>query len=93
MSTRAGGAVTLALGDALRCNVAIDASGLFTSEAVLAGGVEAWVGGLGMRVGHDGRSGATAGLSLRLENVQVDWAIVLRRDLGQAHSVSVAFRF
>ncbi len=89
---RIGVAVSLRLDRGLVCNAAIDVEGLLSPAPDIAGGVETWIGGLAGRVGYDG-TGATAGLSLRFENFQMDWAMAMRPDLGDAHRVSLAFRF
>ena len=89
---RIGVAVSLRLDERLVCNAAIDVEGLLSPAPDIAGGVETWIGGLAGRVGYDG-TGATAGLSLRFENFQMDWAMAMRPDLGDAHRVSLAFRF
>jgi len=91
---------SLTLGAALRLqpmrevgwNLAFEASRLFTAYAALAMGVEAWIGGLGARVGFDG-AGATFGLSIRFTALEIDWAYAGRSDLGDSHRVSLSLRF
>ena len=87
-----GAALTLDPTDGVRWNAAIEASGLFTSEATLSAGLEAWIGGLGARVGFDGE-GPTFGLSLLFPTLRVDWAFSTRSDLGNSHRVALALRF
>lgn len=69
-----------------------DGTGLLGSSPGLAAGIEAWVGGVGARVGYDG-TGLTCGLSARFPGLEVDWAYAARDDLGDSHRVSVALRF
>ena len=91
---------SLTLGAALRLdpmddvvwNISFQASRLFAASAALAMGLEAWIGGVGARVGFDG-TGATFGLSVRFTALQIDWAYAGRLDLGDSHRVSLTLRF
>jgi hypothetical protein len=91
-AVRLGVAVTLIPAADVLWNAAIEASGLFSSVLRFAGGVEAWIGGLGARVGYDG-DGPTFGLSVRFSTLQVDWAYATRSDLGDSHRVGLTLRF
>ncbi len=91
-SLRLGAAVTLAPTDEVLWSAAFEAVGLFSPLPRLAAGLEAWIGGLGARVGFDGR-GPTFGLSVRFTSLQFDWAYAMRSDLGDSHRVSFTFRF
>jgi len=91
-SLRLGTAIVLRPMSGVRWQAAFEASGLFGVRPALSGGIEAWVGGLAARVGHDG-SDATFGLSIEFGNARVDWAYASRSDLGDSHRVLLAFRF
>jgi len=91
-SIRIGLALTLSPASDVRWNATFEASGLFSSAAALSAGIEAWIGGLGARVGYDGE-GPTFGLSIRFDALQIDWAYVTRTDLGNSHRVSISVRF
>jgi len=87
-----GAALTLEPGQGVLWNAVFEASGLFSPTASLAAGLEAWIGGLGARVGFDGQ-GPTFGLSIRFTTLQIDWAYASRSDLGDSHRVSLSLRF
>jgi len=87
-----GGALTLAPAQGVLWNAAIEATDLFSSLAHLTFGLEAWIGGLGARVGFDGRS-PTFGLSVLFATLQLDWAYAMHADLGDSHRVSLSIRF
>lgn len=89
---RLGAAVTLKPSDRVRWNAVFETCGLFLTDTRMAGGVEAWIGGLAARVGHDG-SRATFGLTVRFDNFQVDWAYAALTELAASHRVSLTFRF
>jgi len=72
-------------------NAAFEVSGIFTDAIAFGGGLEAWIGGLGARVGYDGW-GPTFGLTARVSSLQVDWAYAVRPDLGSSHRVSFSLR-
>ncbi|RLE32826.1 hypothetical protein DRJ24_06035 [Candidatus Acetothermia bacterium] len=91
-SLRIGLALTLSPAPDVLWNAAFEASGLFSSASSLSGGIEAWIGGLGARVGYDGE-GPTFGLSIRFNALQIDWAYATRGDLGDSHRVSLSLRF
>lgn len=91
-SLRLGAALALEPADDVRWNATFEAGGLFSGGADLAAGLEAWIGGLGARVGFDGE-GPTFGLSLRFETLELDWAYTSRADLGGSHRVALALRF
>ena len=91
-SIRLGAAITLSPSADVLWNTSFEAAGLFSATPHLAAGLEAWIGGLGARVGFDGR-GPTFGLSVRFESLQFDWAYAMRSDLGDSHRVSFTFRF
>jgi len=91
-SLRLGVALTLEPGPDVAWNAAFEASGLFSSSPVLSAGLEAWIGGMGARVGFDGEA-LTYGLSVRFAGLQLDWAYASRTDLGESHRVSFSFRF
>lgn len=73
-------------------NAAFEASGLFSAKAQFGAGLEAWIGGVGARVGYDGH-GPTFGLTIRFIGLQLDWAYAMRSDLGDSHRASLTFRF
>jgi len=91
-SLRLGAAVTLAPSPDVLWSTSFEAVGLFSTSPHLAAGLEAWIGGLGARVGFDG-VGPTFGLSVRFASLQFDWAYAMRSDLGDSHRVSFVFRF
>jgi hypothetical protein len=91
-SVQLGVAVTLAPAADVRWNAEFDVRGLFSSLPRLSGGVEAWIGGVGARVGYDG-DGPTFGLSVRFPSLQLDWAYATRSDLGDSHRVGLTLRF
>jgi hypothetical protein len=91
-SVRLGASVTLTPTEDVLWSAAFEASGLFSASPGLAGGVEAWIGGIGARAGFDGR-GPTFGLSVRFSSLQFDWAYAMRSDLGDSHRVSFTYRF
>ncbi|MCX6094287.1 MAG: hypothetical protein NTY63_05625 [Candidatus Bipolaricaulota bacterium] len=72
--------------------LSFDAIGLFGESPCVATGVEAWVGGVGARVGYDG-TGLACGLSVRFVGLEVDWAYTTRADLGSSHMIGLVFRF
>ncbi|MBE0636471.1 hypothetical protein IH601_10790 [Candidatus Bipolaricaulota bacterium] len=90
-SLRLGIAATLSPSPDVWWNASFEASGLFSSKASYSAGLEAWIGGLGARVGYDG-TGPTFGLTIRITGVQLDWAYAMRSDLGNSHRVSLTFR-
>jgi len=89
---RVGAAITLRPSEEVRWNAVFEASGLFSTNPIVAGGLEAWVGGLAARVGYDG-SGTTFGLTVQFANFQVDWAYATRLDLLEGYCISLTFRF
>jgi hypothetical protein len=91
-SLRLGVAATLSPAPDVLWNAAFEATGLLGPEPGFGAGLEAWMHGLGARVGYDGQ-GPTVGLTLKVRNAQLDWAYAIRRDLGESHRVSLAFRF
>ena len=91
-SVRLGAAVTLTPSPDVLWRTSFEAVGLFSASPHLAAGLEAWIGGLGARVGFDG-FGPTFGLSVRFTSLQFDWAYAMRSDLGDSHRVSFTFRF
>ena len=91
-SIRLGAAMTLSPSPDVLWSAAFEAAGLFSTAPQLMAGVEAWIGGLGARVGFDGR-GATFGLSVRFSSLQFDWGYAMRSDLGDSHRVSFTLRF
>jgi hypothetical protein len=91
-SLRLGIAATLSPSPDIWWNAAFEVSGAFSSAAQLVAGLEAWIGGLGARVGYDGQ-GPTFGLTARVSGLQLDWAYAMRADLGNSHRVSLNFRF
>ena len=91
-SLRLGIAATLSPSPDVWWNVAFEASGLFAARARFGVGIEAWIAGLGARVGYDGY-GPTFGLTVRLRGLQLDWAYATRSDLGSSHRASLTFRF
>ncbi len=90
-SLRLGVAATLTPSPGIIWSAAFEASGLFGAQVTFGVGLEAWIDGLGARVGFDGR-GATFGLTARFEGLQVDWAYAMRADLGNSHRISLTFR-
>jgi hypothetical protein len=91
-SLRLGAAITLSPTTDVLWSASFEAAGLFSPSPRLAAGLEAWIGGLGARVGFDG-GGPTFGLSVRFASLQFDWAYAMRDDLGDSHRVSFTFRF
>lgn len=89
---RAGLAVTLSPAEGVTWTAAMDAVGLFEAAPRVAAGIEAWIAGVGARVGYDG-TGLTCGLSARFPGLEVDWAYAARGDLGDSHRVTLALRF
>jgi len=90
-SLRLGIAATLSPAPNVWWNASFEASGLFSLTATYQAGLEAWIGGLGARVGYDG-TGPTFGLTIRANGLQLDWAYAMRSDLGDSHRVSLTFR-
>jgi hypothetical protein len=91
-ASRLGVAVTLRPSEGVRWNAVFEASGLFSSTPGLAVGLEAWVGGLAVRVGV-ADVGVTLGLTVQFANFYVDWAYATRLELGDSHRVSLTFKF
>jgi len=91
-SLRLGIAATLSPSPDVWWNAAFEASGLFSAKVRFGAGLEAWIGGLGARVGYDGY-GPTFGLTIRFSGLQLDWAYAMRSDLGSSHRASLTFRF
>lgn len=91
-SLRLGIAATLSPSPDIWWNAAFEVSGLLASRTRFAAGLEAWLGGLGARVGYDGY-GPTFGLTIRFSGLQLDWAYTIRSDLGSSHRASLSFRF
>ena len=91
-SLRIGAALLLEPTRSVLWNATFEASGLFSALAKLAVGLETWIGGLGARVGFDGR-GPTFGLSIRFDTLEIDWAYASRSDLGDSHRVALSLRF
>lgn len=91
-SLRMGVAATLSPSPDVWWNAAFEASGLLTEGTRFGAGLEAWISGLGARVGYDGY-GPTFGLTIQLSGLQLDWAYAIRSDLGDSHRVSLTFRF
>lgn len=91
-SLRLGIAATLSPSPDVWWNAAFDAAGLFSSHVEFSAGLEAWIGGIGARVGYDGY-GPTFGLTVRVHGLQFDWAYAMRSDLGGSHRASLTFRF
>ncbi|MBU1049020.1 hypothetical protein KKG90_03235 [Candidatus Bipolaricaulota bacterium] len=91
-SLRLGIAAKLSPSPDVWWNAAFEASGLFAAQTQFAAGLEAWIGGLGARVGYDG-VGATVGLTIRFNGLQFDWAYAMRSDLGGSHRASLTYRF
>ena len=91
-SLRLGIAATLSPSPDVWWNAAFETSGLFSARTRFCAGIEAWIGGLGARVGFDGH-GPVFGLTIRFSGLQFDWAYATRSDLGNSHRASLAFRF
>jgi len=91
-SLRLGIAATLSPTPDVWWNAAFEVSGLFAAMTRFGAGLEAWIGGLGARVGYDG-DGPTFGLTIRFSGLQFDWAFAMRSDLGNSHRASLTFRF
>lgn len=89
---RLGGSMTLSPGPEILWTPTVEVGGLFTTSIELLAGLEAWISGLGARVGYDGE-GPTFGLSVRFESLQFDWAYAMRSDLGNSHRVTFTLRF
>jgi len=91
-SLRLGIAATLSPSPDVWWNAAFEASGLLSAGTRFGAGLEAWIGGLGARIGYDGY-GPTFGLTIQFSGLQLDWAYAMRSDLGDSHRVSLTFRF
>ena len=91
-SLTVGAALELEPTEDIVWNTSVELLRLFGGSASLVAGVEAWIGGIGARVGYDG-TGATFGLSARFTTLQIDWAYAGRTDLGGSHRVSLSLRF
>ena len=91
-SLRLGIAATLSPTPDVWWNAAFEVSGLFAAMTRFGAGLEAWIGGLGARVGYDG-DGPTFGLTIRFSRLQFDWAYSMRSDLGNSHRASFIYRF
>ena len=89
---RIGAAMTLSPGPEILWTPTVEVGGLFTSSIELLAGLEAWISGIGARVGYDGE-GPTFGLSVRFDSLQFDWAYAMRSDLGNSHRVTFTLRF
>jgi hypothetical protein len=89
---RLGVAATLSPMTDVVWTASFDAIGLFGLSPGIAAGIEAWVGGVGARVGYDG-AGLACGLSVRFAGLEVDWAYATRDDLGDSHRITLALRF
>ena len=89
---RIGAAMTLSPGEGILWSPAVEVGGLFTPSIEWLAGLEAWISGIGARVGYDGE-GPTFGLSVRFESLQIDWAYAMRSDLGNSHRVTFTLRF
>ncbi len=91
-SLRLGVAAVLTPSPDVWWNAAFEVSGVFSDALSFGAGLEAWISGLGARVGYDGW-GPTFGLTLQMGGFQIDWAYALRADLGDSHRVSFTLRF
>jgi hypothetical protein len=91
-SIRLGASITLSPSPNVLWSASLEAAGVLSASPHLAAGLETWIGGLGARVGFDGR-GPTFGLSVQFASLQFDWAYAMRSDLGDSHRVSFTFRF
>ncbi len=91
-SVRIGVAAMLSPAPDVWWNAAFEVVGLLATQTHIAAGLEAWLGGLGARVGFDG-VGPTFGLSVRFNGIQFDWAYAMRSDLGNSHRASLNFQF
>ncbi|MEN6368417.1 MAG: hypothetical protein ABFD77_01810 [Thermotogota bacterium] len=89
---RLGVATTLSPMEGVAWTATFDAIGLLGLSPRIAAWIEAWVGGVGARVGYDG-TGLTCGLSARFAGLEVDWAYATRDDLGDSHRITLALRF
>lgn len=89
---RIGVGITLAVGDGVGVNAAVEGAGLFSGSPRLCAGFETYVDGLAARVGYDG-DGATFGLSVRFSSFEIDWAYITRDAFPDTHRVSLEFRF
>ncbi|MDD5219069.1 MAG: hypothetical protein PHV11_00680 [Candidatus Bipolaricaulis sp.] len=89
---RFGVATSLSPAEGVVWTASFDGTGLLGPAPGIAAGVEAWVGGVGARVGYDG-AGMTFGLSARFVGLEVDWAYAARDDLGDSHRITLALRF
>ena len=89
---RMGAAIRLPFSEDVLWQGVFEGSGLFSGDPLLAGGIEAWVGGLAARIGYDGW-GATFGMSVMFSSFQIDWAYAARLEIVRGHSLSFTFRF
>jgi hypothetical protein len=89
---RLGVAATLSPSADVLWSLAVEGARLLSASPQWLAGVEAWIGGLGARLGYDGQ-GPTFGLSVRFPSLEIDWAYATRADLGDSHRLSLSFRF
>lgn len=91
-SLTVGAAATLEPVEDVDWNLVFQVDGLLTGSTRFAIGLEAWIQGLGARVGYDGQ-GVTFGVSARFMRFQFDWAYALRGDLGGSHRAGLTLRW
>jgi len=89
---RLGVAATFAPAPEVQWTGTLEVTGFLSPRWDVGAGIEAWIGGLGARVGFDGM-GPTFGLSVRFEVLEIDWAYLTRADLGDSHRVALTIRF
>jgi len=91
-SLMAGASASLDLASDVRWTVVLAGRRLFAGSPALLAGVELWVGPIAVRAGYDGDS-VTFGLGVEFSSYALDWAYAEHGDLGDAHRVSLTFRF
>lgn len=91
-SLTAGASASLGLTSDVRWVVALAGRHVFAVSPTLHAGVELWIGPLAVRAGYDGDS-VTFGLGVEFSSYALDWAYAEHGDLGDAHRVSLTFRF
>jgi hypothetical protein len=87
-----GAATSMDVGDGIRWTVLLEGRGLFAPTPLLTGGAELAVGPVAIRTGYDGK-GLTFGIGVVFLSYALDWAYTDHPGLGEAHRVSVTFRF
>ncbi|MBI1742173.1 hypothetical protein HYR54_03795 [Candidatus Acetothermia bacterium] len=88
---RVGGAYSLDFRP-LQVILLIDETHLLTQKMHTHIGLEAWVHGIGLRLGYNGLS-ITAGASAYFKNFRLDWAYAIHPQLPTSYVMTVTYRF